>query len=53
MIFRLFSRIEGRLSKITDVNEEDTFISSTILQYILSEIIDVYIAHIYDTEVKR
>ena len=51
--FKLFARVDDALKKVVDLDHpESAFISSNLAQSILMEVIDTFLAHIYDQKIK-
>lgn len=52
-IFKAFQRVDNLLSKIVDLNDkEGSYVSSDTAQSIILDISDVFLAHVYDKNVK-
>tara|TARA_B110000285_G_scaffold231311_1_gene299734 strand:+ start:88 stop:975 length:888 start_codon:yes stop_codon:yes gene_type:complete len=53
-VFKLFARVEDQLRAIVNLDDtEPPFLSSQVSSHILQELVDVYLAHIYDTKILR
>lgn len=52
-LFKSFSRVENSLFSVVDLSSgESSFISSQLSLNIILEVIDTYLAHIYDKRIK-
>ena len=51
--FKLFGRVDHVLKSVVDLDHpESVFISSNLAQSILLEVVDTFLAHIYDQQIK-